>query len=85
MNGQRVMNESDDRPKAPWTVDWAQAPVGWNWVAQDGDGRWYWYRTRPEPGFAGRVWRSHSRNQRPAGEGESNPDWFASLAPRPPR
>lgn len=83
MDEQRAMNETDDPRPEPWAVDWAQAPEGWGWVAQDGDGRWYWYRTRPEPGHAGRVWRCNSRNQQFAGQGAPNADWYLSLAERP--
>src|SRR3546814_14748882 len=37
------MNSHDQIP------DWSGAPDGWNWQAQDEDGRWFWYRVRPEP------------------------------------
>ena len=70
---------SDPNP-AP---DWALAPAGWNWCAQDADGRWYGYRTEPVAGIGGGVWRSHSRNQQYAGDGLPNPDWFDSLRLRP--
>lgn len=63
--------------------DWSGAPEGWNWAAQDGDGRWFWYRTRPVLGLAGRVWRSNSRNQRPADQGQPNSDWALTLCRRP--
>lgn len=75
------MTEHSDRE---WTLDWAEAPPGWNWAAQDGDGKWYWYRTQPILGLAGRIWRSNSRNQRFAGQGAPNPDWDLSLQQRPP-
>lgn len=66
----------------PWRLDWTQAPAGWNWAAQDGDGCWYFYRTRPQPGFAGRVWRANSRSQQRAGQGEPNEDWHLTLCER---
>ena len=66
-----------------WVLDWAQAPPGWNWAAQDGDGRWFWYRSPPQPGFAGRVWRAHSRSQQLAGQGAPNLDWHLTLEQRP--
>ncbi len=65
------------------TPDWAEAPTGWNWAAQDGDGKWYWYRTRPILGLAGQIWRANSRNQQFAGQGAPNPDWDLSLQHRP--
>ncbi|WP_322998881.1 hypothetical protein [Castellaniella sp.] len=65
------------------TPDWASAPSGWNWAAQDADGRWFWYRIEPVPGIGGGVWRSNSRNQQYAGLGAPNPDWLDSLQQRP--
>ena len=38
---------------AGWEPDWSQAPEGWDWLAQDEDGRWYWYRTEPIVGVGG--------------------------------
>ncbi len=74
------MNPTADPSPAP---DWSDAPDGWNWAAQDQDGRWYWYRTEPVPGIGGGVWRSHSKNQQYACNGAPNADWFESLRQRP--
>ena len=68
---------------ADWMPDWSAAPPGWDWLAQDGNGCWYWYRTRPVSGWAGDVWRSNSRHQQLAGRGRPNPAWFNSLQHRP--
>lgn len=65
-----------------YELDWSLAPEGWNWAAQDEDGSWYWYRTRPQPGFGGGVWRAHSSAQVLAAKGSSNPDWLGSLRHR---
>ena len=65
-----------------WEPDWSQAPEGWDWLAQDEDGRWFWYRTEPLVGVGGGVWRSNSRNQQYAGQGLPNPAWDASLRHR---
>ena len=62
---------------------WALAPPGWDWRAQDADGQWFWYRTEPQLFWAGGVWRSHSRNQQPASQGQPRPDWADSLQKRP--
>lgn len=70
------MNESGSAP------DWADAPAGWNWLAQDADGRWFWYRTEPQLNWSGGVWRSNSRNQQYAGQGQPNPAWDTSLRRR---
>lgn len=63
--------------------DWSLAPAGFNWRAQDADGRWFWYRTEPVPGIGGGVWRANSRNQQMAGQGRPNPDWLDTLVQRP--
>lgn len=63
--------------------DWSKAPDGWNWLAQDADGNWYWYQVEPSPGIGGGVWRCHSTKQQFAAPGTPNPDWFDSLQQRP--
>ena len=63
------------------TPDWNNAPSEWDWLAQDEDGRWFWYAVKPVPGFG--VWRSPSRLQQFAGQGDVNPDWLSSLQQRP--
>ena len=63
--------------------DWSQAPSGWDWLAQDEDGRWFWYAVPPKPGIGGGVWRSPSKLQQFASQGSPNPDWFDSLRQRP--
>lgn len=73
-------NTTQPLPRIP---DWTAAPPGWDWAAQDADGRWFWYRAEPVPGIGGGVWRSNSRNQQYAGSGAPNPDWLDSLQRRP--
>ncbi len=71
-------------PPHPATPDWRDAPgPDWNWLAQDADGQWFWYRTEPQLGWAGGIWRSNSRHQHPAGQGTPTPDWANSLQTRP--
>ncbi|RTZ44604.1 hypothetical protein EKL30_08555 [Candidimonas sp. SYP-B2681] len=65
------------------TPSWSLAPEGWNWLAQDEDGRWFWYGVKPVLGIGGGVWRAPSRAQCLAGHGPPNPDWHASLQERP--
>ena len=48
-------------------LDWSQAPAGWDWAAQDEDGRWFWYGVQPQPSIGGGVWRAPSRAMSPAG------------------
>ncbi|WP_394064674.1 hypothetical protein [Alcaligenes sp. WGS1538] len=62
---------------------WDQAPAGWDWLAQDEDGQWYWYGVTPSPGIGGGVWRAPSRLQKPAGQGRPNPAWAQALYQRP--
>lgn len=64
-------------------LNWEQAPLGWNWAAQDADGKWYWYSTRPIIGVGGGVWRANSRAQCFAFQGSPNPQWYDSLCVRP--
>lgn len=67
----------------PHAPDWAQAPAGFDWRAQDADGQWFWYSQQPECGWAGGIWRAHSRRQQPAGQGAPNADWADTLSRRP--
>lgn len=64
-------------------LNWEQAPAGWDWAAQDADGKWYWYSTQPILGIGGGVWRSNSRHQQFAYQAEPNPNWHQSLCQRP--
>lgn len=64
-------------------LDWSTAPDGWNWAAQDEDGRWFWYGVKPLPGIGGGVWRAPSRAQCLAFQGAPNPQWYDSLQVRP--
>jgi hypothetical protein len=63
--------------------DWSGAPSGWNWLAQDEDGRWFWYQVEPILGIGGGVWRSPSRAQQFACQGAPNPNWHETLQHRP--
>lgn len=65
------------------TLNWEQAPPGWNWAAQDADGKWYWYSNPPIIGVGGGIWRANSRAQLFAFQGASNPYWYESLCERP--
>lgn len=67
---------TDDAP------NWTDAPEGWDWLAQDEDGRWFWYGVRPQPSLGGGVWRAPSKAQRLALQGTPNPDWAESLRRR---
>jgi len=69
-------------PSGPFIPAWRLAPEGWDWLAQDEDGKWYWYRVRPQPGIGGGVWRAHSSAQAFAGQGSPNIDWIDSLRHR---
>lgn len=62
--------------------DWSLAPPGWNWTAQDEDGRWFWYRMEPKPGIGGGIWRANSRAQVFARQGEPNREWYETMRHR---
>lgn len=62
---------------------WSAAPEGWNWLAQDEDGRWFWYAVEPQLGMAGGIWRSPRRAQAFAGNGLPNPRWYETCRQRP--
>jgi hypothetical protein len=64
-------------------IDWSSAPEGWDWAAQDQDGRWFWYKVEPVPGLGGGVWRAPRQAQRLARAAPSNPDWIDTLQHRP--
>jgi hypothetical protein len=72
------MTTDDDR-----LPDWSRAPEGWDWLAQDEDGRWFWYAVRPQPGIGGGVWRAPRRAQQLAWFGEPNSGWIDTLRQRP--
>ncbi|HRL21446.1 MAG TPA: hypothetical protein PLG97_09085 [Alcaligenes sp.] len=65
------------------SLQWEQAPAGWDWLAQDADGQWYWYGVEPSPGIGGGVWRAPSRLQKLASPGSANPAWIQALYQRP--
>lgn len=58
-------------------VDW---PEWANWLAQDSDGMWEFYVSRPEPRC--RHWGPRDTNQRRS-KGRVFGDWHQSLEPRP--
>ena len=62
--------------------DWSEAPPGWNWAAQDEDGRWFWYFVEPRPNIGGGVWRAPSRAQQFAYADAVNPGWYETLRQR---
>jgi hypothetical protein len=68
----------------PWTgLDWNLAPEGFDWVAQDADGKWFWYRVQPQCGQGAGVWRSNSRQQQYAGSSAADANWWESLQKKP--
>ncbi len=36
--------------------EWKDAPKWANWLAQDANGDWYWYKEKPEPDSANHIW-----------------------------
>lgn len=64
-------------------LDWSLAPQGWDWAAQDEDGRWFWYKVEPMPNIGGGVWRAPSRAQMFAFAAEPNLQWDETRRRRP--
>ncbi|HLR13227.1 MAG TPA: hypothetical protein VK104_06380 [Burkholderiaceae bacterium] len=77
------MKQVQADPDSSGSPDWADAPDGWNWLAQDADGRWFWYAVEPRLGYAGGVWRSPRLKQQFARRGQPDPDWHLSCMQRP--
>lgn len=71
-----------DEPRSS-VPQWSEAPEGWNWLAQDADGRWFWYAQQPQLGAAGGVWRSPRRAQQFAAQGDPDPRWHETCRERP--
>ncbi|MFW8564881.1 hypothetical protein [Orrella sp. 11846] len=63
--------------------NWNNAPEDWDWLAQDADGRWFWYAVEPIPGVGGGVWRSPRLKQEFALQGEPNEQWLETRQKRP--
>ena len=78
-------------PRAPiveflWPgLDWTTAPAGFDWLAQDADGKWFWYSVEPQCNPSGGVWRSNSRQQQYAGSSPDAENWENSLQTHPTR
>lgn len=62
-------------------LDWSKAPPGWNWAAQDEDGRWFWYGVQPSPSMGRGVWQARP-GQVFAWQAEINPLWYETLQRR---
>lgn len=69
--------------KKQFFPDWSCAPDDWHWLAQDEDGRWFWYGVEPKPSIGGGVWRAPSRSQQLAGQSEPEAQWLDTLQKRP--
>ena len=59
--------------------DWNNAPEWAEYLAQDHDGIWYWYETKPYPGSTGR-WRVAGGL---CSYASHNSDWEGTLEERP--
>lgn len=75
--------DDTNAPPAPAIPPWSEAPEGWNWLAQDEDGRWFWYAVRPQPGIGGGIWRAPRLAQQFALQGAPNPAWYETCRERP--
>lgn len=62
---------------------WDDAPEGAQWLAQDSNGDWYWYKTKPARILG--VWAGRVVKLRPTAVGAipAGHDWRATLEQRP--
>jgi hypothetical protein len=63
-------------------VGFDRAPEGWNWVAQERSGSWYWFRVRPVPNTKTGEWLAPRRDVQYAGQSEPNTHWTETLRQR---
>jgi len=72
---------SGDSPDS--NPSWEDAPDWAEWLAEDKNGKWFWYADRPKRGMI--VWLfGDSTRYKGAGEsGAANPDWAETLERRP--
>lgn len=61
--------------------DWKDAPKYCAWLAQDADGKWWWYRRCPAIGD--HTWQSHHEMIYAGKNCKPNPDWTETLERRP--
>ena len=75
---------SDNKPNWDDAPDWAE------WLAQDADGEWAWFREPPHLDQNGsKTWIVSNPDGQPlptwvkAGSGKTNPNWRKTLEPKP--
>jgi hypothetical protein len=61
--------------------NWDMAPPWANYVAQNEDGRWYWYQIKPAPVHEARAWGTIGRRETVWPTTVTN--WLETVAPRP--
>lgn len=62
---------------------WADAPEGANYQAQDGDGSYHWFEQFPHSNSQ-EQWVAHGTTRSwYCGTGEPNPEWHATVERRP--
>jgi len=62
---------------------WAGAPEWARYLAQDGDGTWYWYGERPTVSALSRVWSRSSSTSKQMRCLDNTEDWRKTLERRP--
>ena len=60
--------------------DWRDAPSWANYLAQDRDGRWFWYESKPEIAM---DYKWDSDEDHTVAYLSENPDWEETLESRP--
>ena len=82
MNFKRQNSMSNNNNTPP---PWSEAPPWAMWRAQDSDGAWYWFKTRPTPGEEIPWWIGNRKVQDEifAKSGEANLNWKETREKRP--
>jgi hypothetical protein len=70
--------------RPPGKPDWEDAPDWAEWLAQDKDGKWYWFLERPRPSVTWDEWQYDKGDADLASDGcVPNLDWQDTLEHRP--
>lgn len=63
--------------------DWNKAPDWADYLAQDGDGSWNWFRFKPECDHEIASWECELDDYQEARIGRPNACWYLTLETRP--
>ena len=55
------MDDVKTETLVPWKPSWEDAPEWANWLAQDHNGHWYWYKKKPSFRASNGYWVNGGR------------------------